>query len=435
LGKSNKADKEATAQSDVNTIVTTVLEKTRSFDPELAKLWETTAKQRDEMSRALAAAHAPPDFMAQAKAWKEVFPQLFGPVAAPPLPPPPQPDTLAIVKEVLAVQPNPMLMWKEMKEALTSAKPAVDGLSQFREIFSFALDLIDTRDGRGGGGRRSGWDIGLDIVKEGGQQVLQPVLNFVQSMMVLRNQGAGATPPVPSMAPTPPSAFDPYRNPQATRAYANTLNTQQSQQQQPPAGQQPASPPPPPSPAPPPPPPEGVNQELFALFTQYGGLIVNALNNSTPGFEVADYVSGLLGTATHAAIVRHGEAAILQTMSAFPDIAMFGEPRLQQFVHEFDRGTKGYARRFARRAAGGNLTGNPLPRLPSQCNRLRSDTAASQWPLQSLQGIPGWADPPNRSVEGTMAWTVNPTAAHLRALVDTIIPRRSRVLGGDRLFF
>jgi hypothetical protein len=78
-----------------------------------------------------------------------------------------------------------------------------------------------------------------------------------------------------------------------------------------------------------------VNQELFALFTQYGGLIVNALNNSTPGFEVADYVSGLLGTAAHVGIVRHGEAAILQTMRAFPEIAMFGEPRLQQFVHEF----------------------------------------------------------------------------------------------------
>ena len=78
-----------------------------------------------------------------------------------------------------------------------------------------------------------------------------------------------------------------------------------------------------------------MNPELFALFTQYGGLIINALNNSTPGYDVADYVSGLVGTSAHAAIVRHGEAAILQTMSAFPEIAMFGESRLQQFVDEF----------------------------------------------------------------------------------------------------
>jgi hypothetical protein len=151
------------------------------------------------------------------------------------------------------MQPDQMSMLAQAKQLFAPAQPAVDGLTQFREIFGFALDLVDARGGGGGGGRRSGWDVGLDIVKEGGQQVLQPVLNFVQNMMFLKNQGAGATPPVPSAAPTTPAAFDAYRTPQATRAYANTLNSQQSQQQQPPAGQQPASPPPP-APAPPPPP-------------------------------------------------------------------------------------------------------------------------------------------------------------------------------------
>ena len=326
----DKGDKGAAA-SDMNTVLNTVLDKAGSFDPKLAVLWESTAQQRDELSKVLAAKNAPPDFMAQAKAFKELFPQAFQPAVA--APHSDKSEALAIIAALKGMQPDQMSMLAQAKQLFAPAQPAVDGLTQFREIFGFALDLVDARGGGGGGGRRSGWDVGLDIVKEGGQQVLQPVLNFVQNMMFLKNQGAGATPPIPSTAPTTPSAFDPYKNPQATRAYANTLNSQQSQQQPPPAGQQPASPSPPP-PAPPPP-PEGVNQELFALFTQYGGLIVNALNNSTPGFEVADYVSGLLGTATHAAIARHGEAAILQTMSAFPDIAMFGEPRLQQFVHEF----------------------------------------------------------------------------------------------------
>jgi hypothetical protein len=67
----DKGDKGAAA-SDMNTVLNTVLDKAGSFDPKLAVLWESTAQQRDELSKVLAAKNAPPDFMAQAQAFKEL---------------------------------------------------------------------------------------------------------------------------------------------------------------------------------------------------------------------------------------------------------------------------------------------------------------------------------------------------------------------------
>jgi len=365
----DKSDKGPSASSDMNTVLNTVLDKTGSFDPKLADLWEKTARERDDLSKLLAQKNAPPDFVAQAKAFKELFPQAFQPaVVTAPAPQSDKSEALAIIAAMKGMQPDQMAMLAQAKQLFVPAQPAIDGLSQFREIFGFALDLVDARGGGGGGGRRSGWDVGVDILKEGGQHVLQPALAFIQNMMLLsKNQGVGATPPIPSPTPTTtPSAFDPYQNPQATRAYANTLNSQQSQQQ-PPAGQspsaqpsfgQPASPPPP-SPAPPPPSPHQTpatsapagmqqgasapppqspaspNEMLLPLLQNYGGLIQNALNGGVPGYDFADNVASLFGNATHAMIANHGEQVLAENMLAIPELAMFGEFRLRRFAHEF----------------------------------------------------------------------------------------------------
>jgi hypothetical protein len=247
-GSVDKAEKEETGGDSIAEILRAHSEGNK-LDPQMVSWFEDTARHRDQLAVKLADASAKTqaqpifDYAALAMAIKAGSPS-----------PAPALDPVALMKAMKDLQPNQMTMLAEAKQLFAPAQAAIDGLAQFREIFNFTLDLVDARGGGGGGGRRSGWDVGVDILKEGGQHVLQPALAFIQNMMLLsKNQGAGATPPIPSTAPTTtPSAFDPYQNPQATRAYANTLNSQQSQQQ-PPAGQQPASSPPPPSPAPPPP--------------------------------------------------------------------------------------------------------------------------------------------------------------------------------------
>jgi hypothetical protein len=101
-----KSDKAPVTASETNTVLNTVLDKAGSFDPKLAELWETTALQRDELSKALAAKNAPPDFATQAKALKEVFPQLFQPVAASSPASVQQLDALALLKAMKDLQPD-----------------------------------------------------------------------------------------------------------------------------------------------------------------------------------------------------------------------------------------------------------------------------------------------------------------------------------------
>jgi hypothetical protein len=108
------------------------------------------------------------------------------------------------------------------------------------------------------------------------------------------------------------------------RQYSSTMSAQQPQQQTPPT-------PPPPPPATP---PSGQNQ-LLGLFSQYGNLVVNALNNDTAGYDFADSLIGLLGTQTHAMIASQGEEALAATMLMIPEIAIFGEQRIRTFVGEF----------------------------------------------------------------------------------------------------
>jgi hypothetical protein len=60
--------------ADTNTISNMVLTKAGGFDPRLAEMWERTAKERDELSAALAAKNAPPDLLALVRGIKELLP-------------------------------------------------------------------------------------------------------------------------------------------------------------------------------------------------------------------------------------------------------------------------------------------------------------------------------------------------------------------------
>lgn len=187
---------------------------------------------------------------------------------------------------------------------------------QFREIISFARELIGTS----GGGRRNGWDTGLEFARDVGLPALQTIGNAITNIMMLKN---GGTPVAPMQAAAPPQgAFDPYSNPSAMRQYSTAMNAQQPQPTQPPTPPQP-------------PPPGGPPNQLLDLFQQYGNLVVNALNNGTPGYDFADSISLLLGGATHATIAAQGEDALTTTMLTIPPIAIFGEARIRTFVHEF----------------------------------------------------------------------------------------------------
>lgn len=183
---------------------------------------------------------------------------------------------------------------------------APDEFDRLSRVLEFAEKLSAMRGG--GGGHRNGWDIGLDYAKELGLPLVQGITNI----FALR-RGQQLTPITGN--PGAPAAFDPYANPQAMRQHASTINAQQ-----------------------PPPMPMSTataSTPLLQLFQQYGGLLINALNGHTAGFEFADYVAGLFGDSTHAMIANYGEETLLQTMMSIPEIAVFGEPRLKTFVNEF----------------------------------------------------------------------------------------------------
>jgi hypothetical protein len=79
----------------------------------------------------------------------------------------------------------------------------------------------------------------------------------------------------------------------------------------------------------------GGSNDLFVLFQQYGGLVLQALNGGVPGYDFADHISALTGNATHAMISAHGEDALVHTMLQLPEIALFGEQRVRTFTKEF----------------------------------------------------------------------------------------------------
>ena len=150
--------------------------------------------------------------------------------------------------------------------------------------------------------------------------------------MALRRGQPPVAAPAPGAAQSAPVSFDPYRDPAAAAAYASTIRNQA-----PPPGPPPQAPAQPATPAgaAAAPPPGAPNPQAVEIFQQYGGLVLSALNNGTPGWQFADNVAGLLGNATHAMIANHGEDALVATMFSIPEFQVFGEQRLRTFVYEF----------------------------------------------------------------------------------------------------
>jgi hypothetical protein len=206
-----------------------------------------------------------------------------------------------------------------IKLLLVDREKNTNQFAQFRDVFGFAREIMQAS---GGAGRRSGWDVAYDVGRDIGLPLIQTLGTTISNIMALRRNGVPTVPNPPGMVPpaAPAGAFDPYRDQQALRAHSQALAAQQPQPQ--------------PQPPPPPPPAPG-NNELVNLLSQYGGLVINALNSGTRGFDFADYVAGLLGVATHATIAGQGEDTLVTTMLSIPELAIFGEPRLRTFAHEF----------------------------------------------------------------------------------------------------
>jgi hypothetical protein len=341
-GKSsgNTSDKNGASASDmnsVNSVLTTVLEKAGSFDPKLAALWEQTAQQRDELSKALAQKNAPPDFAAQAKALKEVFPTLFAPPPSPPPAAPQQLDAIALLKAMKELQPepqdpiDPIQLLEQAKNLFAAPAGAAenrngDEIDRLDKVLGFAQKLAALRVHSG---ERSGWEVGLDYTRE----LLSPLTQLAQTWMLSRT---GRMPPgtVPNAAaPAAAGPFDPYANPQAMRDHARAMN--QSRSQTPPTQ------PPPATPETAPPSNSANSQagsapdELLPLLQNYGTLLLNALNSGMPGYDFADHLSQLFGTATQAMIAARGEDSLTQTLLSIREFAVFGEVRLRRFVSEF----------------------------------------------------------------------------------------------------
>jgi len=373
----DKGDKGAAA-SDMNTVLNTVLDKAGAFDPKLAELWESTAQQRDELSKELAKKNAPPDVLATIKAIKDLLPAL----SAAPAPSSDKSEALAIIAALKGMQPNPpdpLAVMRQAKDLFAPAAATEQGhesprnhIQELDQILGFAQKLAALRVNSGG---RNGWDVGLDFVRELGPNIVQPTLQFISNLMVLNKQGggiaSGMAQPAGTSGAAPMPTFDPYSRSDLLRQHAQNLNRQTAPatagptppgapfnpytatgdqlkqhaqaQNSPPAAaphqtavtpdgaagmQQGASPPPTQGPAP-------ANATLLPLLQNYGGLILNALNSGVPGYEFADNVARLFGNATHAMIANHGEQVLAENMLAIPELAMFGELRLRRFSNEF----------------------------------------------------------------------------------------------------
>jgi hypothetical protein len=211
-----------------------------------------------------------------------------------------------------------MEMFRFMMESQRRDAAPHNQFGEFREIIGFARELLGAS-----GGKRSGWETGLEIAKEVALPALNSIGGLITNIMALRNGGGGPQAAPGATPARPPAAFDPYRNPNAARAWA-------AQQPQPAPAPAPAPTPPSPQPA-----PSDIESALLQDMRQYGGLIVTHLNNNTAGFDFADYVAGLLGAGVVANISASGEPMLVRVMMQIPEIAIFGESRIKQFVNEF----------------------------------------------------------------------------------------------------
>lgn len=210
--------------------------------------------------------------------------------------------------------------------------PQEDSFTKFQQVFAFTRDILSEVGRNGGGGRRSGWDIALDAGREIGLPVIQHVGNIIQQSMAMKNGQANPGASVQGA----PAAFDPYRNPQATQAYANQLRAQQTPPQSPPQTPLPTGGPSTPT-TPPSPPQQQLNSQpdLAQMFQLYGGLALKALNDNTPGDVFADNIIALMGVQTHAYVANFGEETMVNVMKGIQEFQVFGENRIKRFVYEF----------------------------------------------------------------------------------------------------
>jgi hypothetical protein len=252
-----------------------------------------------------------------------------------------QSETLAIIAAIKDMQPrvqNPLEVLSQAKELFAApTQQEKNHLAELDQILGFAQKLASLRVG---GGERSGWELGLDYVRE-----LSPsILGIINNAMMLRMGTAGMAQPAPGV---PPSAsgfgvFNPYDQAAMREHLRRTnMNAQAAATGAPsatPPGTQAATAAPPANaargPAEAPDGTQGSN-EILALIGQYGGLSVNALNIGASGADFADNISQLFGAGTVIVIANHGEDSLLRTMMSVPNLAMFGEGRLREFVHEF----------------------------------------------------------------------------------------------------
>lgn len=244
-------------------------------------------------------------------------------------------ELLTVIAALKDMQPrpqNPLEILQQARDLFAPAAPANgahDEIARLDQILGFAQRLASLRGPTGG--ERGGWDVGLDYL----QVLVQPISQLAQAWMAMRG---GAAPPHQSAAPAAgrPEPFDPYRRPDLMRQHATATN--QPQPATPPSGAAQEWAEAPPSTAPTQATQTQTNSapnQLAAILQSYAPLILNALNGGMQGAEFADHFSQLFGVGTHAVVSSQGEDALLQTMLAVPEIAMFGEARLRGFVYEF----------------------------------------------------------------------------------------------------
>jgi hypothetical protein len=235
---------------------------------------------------------------------------------------------IAQLKSIMqpAAPPDMLTLLQQAREIFQPAAAKDDDFERFDRLLSVADKLADRRGG--GGGRRSGLDVGLDYVRELAPYMGGPLMAMLGRTMGLGQPPAAAPGAAPGMmpgaaAPPAPTAFDPYANPGRLREHSRTVNAQ--------------TPPPPPPPTGPgsTPAAEMPAGDLATLIQVHGGLVVTALNGNMPGSEFAGRMADFLGEGMVAMVSNYGEQTLADTLLQFAELRMFGEAKVRRFVHEF----------------------------------------------------------------------------------------------------
>jgi hypothetical protein len=232
-------------------------------------------------------------------------------------------DATDLYKSMIEMQDRNNKAYMSLFEKLAEKKEAEekgdDDLAKLEKLMNVASRLAEM----GPRGGRRGW---AEIALDAGREIGVPLLGTIQNIFALqKGQPAAAAQAVPQRMP----GFDPYARPDLGRQAA-----QQMAAQNPPPQPQP-NPAPVPQPAPPVAGQANAPAELVTTLQTYGGVVLGALNSGQGGAVFADNLVNMFGAATHASIANFGIEAMVASMLAVPQIALFGEPKLRQFAFEF----------------------------------------------------------------------------------------------------